>query len=299
MSSNENSSGGGDEAAGVLAAIVGIPLVGGAIWAARGSWYGALAPYGMATEDTSSASGYGYGSGNDPWGRTTDWDGPVAETTYGTGHFHINPFGWAVIAGFVVFVVALLVLAASGLSWSRWHSAGGTRAIPKIPVPVAAYAAGFAAFTVVMLVLGRSDAAAVRVFVSVLASAAGVVAFLAVMIYAMAPAERFRRVQAYAARADQVLGHGHPAALRVKTPVFSGWDSGGDHSRIWPVALTANTGPGWQHKPSETGELNRYARAFGWPPYEWSYDPMRKRITGTARPDVRHTANTDTESMGG
>lgn len=287
MQTKDSSSGasGGDDAAGPLVAGAGVLVIGGGIWASRGAWYGALAPYGLATEDTKSAtSGYGYGS-NDPWGRTTG----VAETTYGTGHFHINPFGWAVLALFVAFLAALLWCVGSGLAWSRWHSSGGTRAIPKIPVPVGAYAAGFAAFTVVMLLIGRRESAAGHALVAMIALGVGVAAFFAVMIYCMYPAERFRRVQAYAARADQVLGHGHPGALRVKTPVFSGWDGNDDHSRIWPVALTASTGPGWQHKPSETAELNRYAREFGWPPFEWRYDPMRKRITGAARPDVAHT----------
>ena len=61
-----------------------------------------------------------------------------------------------------------------------------------------------------------------------------------------------------------------------------------DASRRWPVKLVAATGPGWQHKPSELDELNRYAREFGWPPYQWGYDPMRKTITGSARPDVEN-----------
>lgn len=302
MSSNDNNSSGGDEAAGVLAAIVGIPLIGGAIWAARGNWYGALAPYGMATEDTSTTAGYrstnGYGSGNNPFHRDYGSSG-VAETTYGTGHFHINLFGWAAIAGFVVFMVALLVLAASGLSWSRWHSAGGTRAIPRILVPVGAYVAGFAAFMLVMLLIGRRESTAGHFIVGLLASAAAGGAGWAVWTYCTAAAQRFRAVQAFAARADQVLGHGHPGALRVTTPVFSGWGGVEGFSGSWPQQLVCATGPGWQQKPSETTELNRYAREFGWPPYQWRYDPMRKRITGAARPDVRHAANTDTESMGG
>ncbi|MBE5507626.1 hypothetical protein QMY57_25805 (plasmid) [Mycobacteroides abscessus subsp. abscessus] len=298
--SNDEKNNGGDEAAGVLAAVVAVPVVIGGIWAARGNWYGVLAPYGIATEDTTTTrSGYGYGRGNDPWGRTTNWDGSsAAETVYGSGHFHINWFGWAVLAGFVVFLVALGVLAFSGLSWSRWHSAGGTRAIPRIWVPAGAYTAGFAAFLLVMALIGRRESTAGHAIVGILALTAAAVAGVAVMGYCTVPAQRFRGVQAYAARADQVLGHGHPGALRVRTPVFSGWN-GPDDEHSWPAQLVCLTGPGWQHKPAETAELNRYAREFGWPPYAWRYDPMRKRITGTARPDVHHADTTDTESIGG
>ncbi|SLF47250.1 hypothetical protein [Mycobacteroides abscessus] len=267
----------------------GMGLLGFGAWTARGEGlHAALAPYGLATEDTKSAtSGYGYGS-NDPWGRSTGMD-QVAETTYGTGHFHINPFGWAVLALFVGFVVALIWCVGAGLAWSRWHSSGGTRAVPKIPVLAAAYAAGFAAFTVVMVLIGRRESVGEHVVVALMAVAVAWATGWAVMMFCVIPAARLRAVQAFAARADQVLGHGHPGAGRVKTPVFSGWDGNDDHSRIWPVALTAVTGSGWQHKPSETAELNRYAREFGWLPFEWRYDPMCKRITGTARPDVAHS----------
>ena len=84
-----------------------------------------------------------------------------------------------------------------------------------------------------------------------------------------------------------MLGHGHPGAGRVRAQQ---WHVSvvGSGSRRWPATLVAVTGPGWQHKPSELDELNRYAREFGWPPYEWRYDPMRKNITGTARPDVEN-----------
>lgn len=295
MSSNDDNKG-GDDAAGVLAAVVAVPMVGGAIWAARGNWYGAVAPYGMATEDTTTTSGYGYGSGNNPFRRDYGSSG-AAETTYGTGHFHINPFGWAVIAATVVALVAGLVLIGYLTSWYGWKESGGTKPIPRIPVPVAAYVAAMIAFWLVMLLIGRRESTAGHFIVGLLAIGAACGAGWAVWNYCTGSAQRFRAVQAFAARADQVLGHGHPGALRVKTPVFSGWDGSG--GRSWPQQLVCATGPGWQQKPSETAEINRYAREFGWPPYEWRYDPMRKRAVGTARPDVRHAANTDTESIGG
>ena len=105
------------------------------------------------------------------------------------------------------------------------------------------------------------------------------------MVYAMLPAEHWRLAQAFAGRAEQVLGHGHPGVGRVKV---CGWHAEivEDRARYWPGKLVAAAGPGWQHKPSELDELNRYAREFGWPPYEWRYDPMQKYVTGTARPDV-------------
>ncbi|MBN7314878.1 hypothetical protein [Mycobacteroides abscessus] len=289
MSSNDNNSNSGDDAAGVLAAVVAVPMVGGAIWAARGNWYGVLAPYGMATEDTTTTrSGYGYGRGNDPWGRTTDWDGSGAETIYGTGHFHINPFGWAIIAATVFALVAALVLAGYAASWYWWRDCGGTKPIPKIPVQVAAYVAGLAAFWLVMLLIGRRESAFGHTVVALLALGAAAAAGWATWTYGAVPARRFRVVRAFEGLAAQVLGHtGNPIAGAVKA---FGWTTAASspNAREWPSTLTAVVGPGWSDTPTEHAGLNRAARQMGWPSYQWSYDPMRKRVVGTANPVSGH-----------
>lgn len=279
--SNDEKNNGGDEAAGVLAAVVAVPVVIGGIWAARGNWYGVLAPYGMATEDTTTRSGYGYVRGNDPWGRTTDWDGSGAQTVYGTGHFHINPFGWAVIAATVVALVAVLVLAGYAASWYWWREAGGTKPIPRIPVPVAAYVAALAAFWLVMLLIGRRDSTFGHFFVGALALGAAGAAGWAAWTYGAVPARRFRVVRAFEGLAAQVLGHtGNPIAGAVKAFDWIADTRGNE----WPKTVTAVTGPGWSDTPTEHAGLNRAARQMGWPTYQWSYDPMRKRVVGTASP---------------
>jgi len=105
------------------------------------------------------------------------------------------------------------------------------------------------------------------------------VAWFAVMLFAMTPAEQWRTTQAFAGRADGVLGHGHPGAGRVRA---MGWKVSADGSRRWPTRLVCRTGPGWQDTPSEQAALNRYARQAGWPTCTWTYDLMRKQVTGTA-----------------
>ena len=273
---NDSTSGGNqtENAAPWIAAAVG--LLGWGAWADRNHWYAKLAPYGLTSEDTRTAYG---GYGDDPFRRQ------VAETTYGTGHFHINAAGWVVIAIVVVGLVAGLwcVLAAAGVA--RWWASHGTGAVPKIPVPALAVLAAAAVFVTVLVLVGRQSSAAAHMIVFMVGVFLGVAAWWVVMITGMMPAEYWRTTQAFAGRADQVLGHGHPGAGRVRAQQ---WQVSADASRRWPAKLVAVTGPGWQHKPSELDELNRYAREFGWPPYEWRYDPMRKRITGSARPDVEN-----------
>lgn len=285
MSSSDEKNNGGDEAAGMLAAVVAVPVVIGGIWAARGNWYGVLAPYGMATEDTTTTrSGYGgYGSGDNPFHR--DYGSTGAETVYGTGHFHINPFGWMVIAATVVALVAALVLAGYAASWYWWRESGGTKPIPRIPVPVAAYVAAMAAFWLVMLLIGRRDSTLGHFFVGALALGAAGAAGWAVWTYGGIPARRYRVVRAFEGLAARVLGHtGHPIAGAVKA--FD-WitDTRGTE---WPKTVTAVVGPGWSDTPTEHAELNRAARQMGWPTYQWSYDPMRKRVVGTANPVAGH-----------
>ena len=61
---------------------------------------------------------------------------------------------------------------------------------------------------------------------------------------------------------QQVLVGERDVAAQLPDEVATGWDS-------------QIQGPG------ELAELSRYAREVGWPGYEWRYDPMRKRVTGT------------------
>ena len=248
----------------------GVGLLGLAAWVNRNDWYASLAPYGLTTEDTPSVYG-GYGQ--------------VVETAYGTGHFQINAAGWAAIAIVAVGLVAELwcVLAAAGVA--RWWASHGTGAVPKIPVPALAVFAAAAVFVTVLVLVGRQSSAAAHMIVFMVGVFLGVAAWWVVMIVGMMPGEYWRTTQAFAGRADQVLGHGHPGAGRVRAQQ---WQVSADACRRWPAKLVAVTGPGWQHKPSELDELNRYAREFGWPPYQWRYDPMCKRITGSARPDVEN-----------
>ncbi|MFQ2845602.1 hypothetical protein [Mycobacterium paragordonae] len=256
-----------------------VVLIGWGAWADRNSWYAELAPYGLSTEDTRAGGGSisAYGGG-DPFGR-------AHMSSYGTGHFHINPLGWLTIVVLVAGLVAGLWCVLAGVNVARWRAERGIRAIPSIPVPAAAVATAVAVFVTVLVLIGRQSSAAGHMVVFVVAAFLAVLAWFAVMIYVMTPAQRWRLTQAFAGRAEQVLGHGHPGVGRVKA---SQWQAEivENRARYWPGTLVAAAGPGWQHKPSELDELNRYAREFGWPPYEWRYDPMRKRVTGTARPDV-------------
>jgi|GEM_PF-5086381 len=260
-----------------------VVVIGWGAWANRNSWYAKLAPYGLSTEDTRSGYGGGYGSayGGDPFGGAPG----IASTSYGTGHFHINPIGWFTIVVLAAGLVAGLWCVLAAVNVARWHAERGTRAIPTIPVPAAAIVAAVAVFITVLVLIGRQSNPGVRGLVFVGGAGLAVAAGFAVMIYASMPAHYWRLTQAFAGRAEQVLGHGHPGVGRVKA---SQWKVQivGDGSRRWPATLAAAAGPGWQHKPCELDELNRYAREFGWPPYEWRYDPMRKSVTGTARPDV-------------
>lgn len=259
--------------------IIGIVGLGGFVaWKARGEGlYVALAPYGLTTEDTRSVPSV-YGG---------------TETSYGTGHFQINPAGWLTLGIAVVGLVALLWCVVAAVNVTRWRSDHGIGAVPKLPVPALAAFIAASVFLVVLFWLGRSESTTVHMMVFMLGMFVGVCAGLAVMTFASMRADYWRKVQAFAGRADQVLGHGHPDAGRVKAP-FKVWQvriSEDGRDRRWPGKLVAVTGPGWKHRPSELDELNRYARSFGWPPYEWTGDAMSKRITGTARPDV--------ESLGG
>lgn len=277
-SSNDKKFSGGDEVAGVLAIIGAIPLVGGAMWAAQGTWYGGFAPYGMVTEETVPRGGYR----NNPFHGSSE---VPAETTYGTVHFHINPFGWAVLVGFVMFLVAALALAGCAVSWHWWRESGGTKPIPKIPVSAAAYVAGFAAFMLVMLLIGRRESAAGHFVVGVLALGVAASAGWATWTYGTVSATRYRVVRAFEGLAAGVLGNtGNPIAGVVKAFDWKRDAARDADATGWPGTLTAAVGPGWANTPTEHAGLNRAARRMGWPSYQWSYDPMRKRVAGTVIP---------------
>ncbi|BDE17436.1 hypothetical protein MKCMC460_62960 (plasmid) [Mycobacterium sp. 20KCMC460] len=261
-----------------------VVVIGWGAWVNRNSWYAKLAPYGLTTEDTRTGYGGGHGGGaygGDPFGQGSS----AAGVGYGTGHFHINLMGWFAIVVLAAGVVAGLWCVLAAVNVSRWHAERGTRAIPKIPVSAAAIVVAAAVFVAVLMLIGRQSNPGARGLVFVGGAGLAVGAWFVVMIYASMPAHYWRLTQAFAGRAEQVLGHGHPGAGRVKAAQWK-VEIVGDGSRRWPATLVAAAGPGWQHKPSELDELNRYAREFGWPPYEWRYDPMCKSVTGTARPDV-------------
>jgi type IV secretion system protein VirD4 len=255
-----------------------------AAWLNRNQWYAMLAPYGLSSQENHTTYG--------------EFD---VGTSYGTGHFALNPLGWIVIVILLPALVAGVWSVASAVFWWLWASSGGTQAVPNIPVPALAGSAAAMVFTILLGLFGRhsSATAAVHVIVTLAAAAAAGCTFKVVMTYATDPAVRFRRVQAFAARADQVLGHGHPKVSRVKTPMLSGWDGDAGHQRHWPRRLICRTGPGWQDKPSEHAALNQYARQVGWPTYTWSYDSMHKQVIGTVAQDGASTASTSGSSSAG
>lgn len=240
-------------------------------WLDHNAWFAALAPYGLTTEGTRTAGD-----------RTNSQWGPVSENHYGTGDYHVNGLGWFTLAVVLAGAVAVACCAWSGMNVMRWRAGRGTGAIPTIPVVALAVVAAVTVFIVVFFLFGSDRRLSWHVLAAVVGMVLGAVAWFAVMFFTMMPADYWRITQGFAGRADQVLGHGHPSAGRV-----TAWQwEVGDEGQRWPAHLVAVTGPGWQHKPSELDELNRYAREFGWPPYSWRYDPMAKRITGTARPDT-------------
>ncbi|MFV8279836.1 hypothetical protein ACNQPY_26300 [Mycobacteroides abscessus] len=115
-------------------------------------------------------------------------------------------------------------------------------------------------------------------FAGLLALGAAAAAGWAVWTYGAVPTRRYRVVRAFEGLAAQVLGHtGNPIAGAVKA-----FDWKTANGREWPGTLTAVVGPGFSDTPTEHAGLNRAARQMGWPSYQWSYDPMRKRVVGTA-----------------
>ena len=203
----------------------------------------------------------------------------------------LNPTGRPTLLGVLVAVLAVFGVAASGqaaiaaAAWGRHRRDGGMTAVPPIPVAAAAVAVATVIAGAAFVALGRGGMGWMPVALAAFAAAQ-------VAVWCgRAPARRYRAGCAYAARAEQVLGHGggldrgrdrHGRQLprRVRIPL-TGWGRDGDGAE-YPGTITADVGPGYQHKPGEIGELSRYAREFGWPAYTWGRDPIAKTITGTA-----------------
>ncbi len=202
----------------------------------------------------------------------------------------IDPAGRPTPLGVVLAVVAVFGTVAgaqavsAGFAWARHRRAGGTTAVPPIPVAAGALAGATVIAGAAFAAFGRGGMGWWVIALPAFALA------WAAAVCGRAPARRFRAVCAYAARAEQVLGHGaldrgrdqhgRRQRRRVRIPV-TGW--GRDDDGIeYPPRITADVGVGYQHKPGELGELCRYAREFGWPAYTWAHDPITKTITGAA-----------------
>lgn len=234
----------------ILGGVAALAAVG---WFKRDSLLAALAPYGLTAPNRVPE----YRDSSRPWD-PTGWHVVPGHT--------VTSAGWAAVTVLFVGLIGLLMCAAAAAAWVRWHRRGGIEAVPAVPSAAAAAAVapvGFAAAVIVMP--GRWVVAVLAA--AVLAAAAG--------WWTLAFAHRYRTVAAFAAQADQVLGHGYPAAGRVQARTWQR-DNGGHY----PATITATCGPGWQDGPGELAQLGRYARAVGWPGYTWSYDPMRKQVTG-------------------
>jgi len=235
-----------------------VAVLGVAAWVNRSVVMAAAVPYGLAEANRTPFHG-------DPFN-------PDAVTGWRPAPgWHLTTAGWVAAAVIAAGLLGLVVCVAAAVAWRRGWRKGGVEAVPMIPAAAAAVLLGAAAF-VVGLILAPG-----RLWLP------GLVAVLVVAVswsWISTAGRRQRSVMAFAGRADQVLGHGHPAPGRVRA---RGWrrDEHGHH----PAKIDATCGPGWQHAPGELAELSRYAREVGWPGYEWRYDPMRKRVTGGVAAD--------------
>ncbi|GAT06202.1 uncharacterized protein RMCFA_6313 [Mycolicibacterium fortuitum subsp. acetamidolyticum] len=224
-----------------------------AAWANRSAVLAAVVPYGLAAPNRTPFHG-------DPFN-------PEAVTGWRPAPgWHLTTAGWIAAAVLAVGAVGLVVCVIAAAAWVRWWRRGGVDAVPIVPATAAVAVLGAAAFGVVLVLVSRLWLAGLVAAVVVAAAWPGL----------SAAARRQRTVMAFAGRADQVLGHGHPAPGRVRARRWRRDDGG-----PYPAEIDATCGPGWQHAPGELAELSRYAREVGWPGYEWRYDPMRKRVTGT------------------
>jgi hypothetical protein len=239
--------------------VVPVVLLAAVAWAKRNTFYAMLAPYGLTETDGGTVVR------NDYAGTYLDRGVSTVEP-----HYQLSMFGWGTVAVALAGVAAVLMCVQAYFGVSRWRDGGGTSAVPKIPVRAAAVAAFALTFVALLVAIGRHQV----LFGGIGPLLAGAV-FAVVGRYGSSAARHWRLTQAFAARADQVIGHGHPGTRRVRA---SAWDD-----RIpGPRKLVIDTGPGWQNKPAELSELNRIARQFGWLEYDWSYDPITKKLTGTA-----------------
>lgn len=115
--------------------------------------------------------------------------------------------GWLTVVVLVAGLVAGLWCVLAAVEVARWHAERGTRAIPSILVPAAAVGTAVAVFVTVLVLIGRQSSASGHMVVFMVAVFSAVLAWFVVMIYAMMPpARRWRLTQAFAGRAEQVLG---------------------------------------------------------------------------------------------
>jgi len=238
----------------MLAAVAALGVV---AWMKRGVVMAALVPYGLTAPNRTPFHG--------------DWRRPDIVTDWRPAPgWHLTAAGWAALAAGVVGLLGLLACVHAAAAWSRWRRNGGLDAVPAIPAAAAAAVIAAAVF-LAALVLWPG-----LVWPGALGGATAGIAAWAIGANA---AVRYRTVAAFAGRADQVLGHGHPAAGRV---CARGWQRSAAGGADYPRQIDAACGPGWQHAPGELAELGRYAREVGWPSYGWAFDPLTKRLTGVA-----------------
>lgn len=235
----------------------GVALLGVTVWCKRDTLLAGLVPYGLTEPKRIPV----YGDPARPW-TPTGWHiqpGPHTITTT----------GWITLTVAVLGLTALLFCVRGAVGWSQWRRGGGIDAIPTIPVFAAASVVGAAAF-VGMLVSAPG--------VLWMAAGTAVGSAAAVWLLGRRVAERYRTLAAFARRADQVLGYGHPAVGRVRV---RGWRATGA-GEACPVRIVARCGPGWQNLPHEVAALDRYARETGWVSYDWRYDALEKCVIGAA-----------------
>ncbi|MCT7373155.1 hypothetical protein [Mycolicibacterium llatzerense] len=181
--------------------------------------------------------------------------------------WHVTTSGWIAAAVVAAGLLGLLVCVAAAVSWARWRRRGGVDEVPPVPALAAAAAGGAVLFAAAVLALAAP---------LWLAAAAATVAAVVTGVFTARFGRRQRTLSAFAGRADQVLGHGHPAAGRVNARQWQSTDAG----ETYPARIEAACGPGWQNTPGELAQLGRYARELGWPGYSWTYDPLTRRTTG-------------------
>ncbi|WP_207576455.1 hypothetical protein, partial [Mycolicibacterium iranicum] len=155
-----------------------------AAWANRSAVLAAAVPYGLAEPNRTPFHG-------DPFN-------PEAVTGWRPAQgWHLTTAGWIAAAILAAGVVGLAVCVIVAAAWVRWWRRGGVDAVPIIPASAAAAVLGAATFGLVLILASRLWLA------GVIAAAVAVLAWPRLA----AAARRQRTVMAFAARADQVLGH--------------------------------------------------------------------------------------------